>query len=118
MDRKKQLKLEYKMNPRPMGVYQIRNLVNGKVYVNGSMNLTGSQNGYRQYLAMNAQSMSGVQAEWKEYGEENFVFEVLETLDINELPQDMWRAAVDEMEARWLQKIQPYGEKGYNKAKR
>ena len=42
--RKKDLVAEYKQTFRPMGVYQIRNLDNGKIFVAGSMNLDAARN--------------------------------------------------------------------------
>ena len=48
MDRKKkELKREYQQSPRPMGVYQIRNLVKDKVLLGSSLNLPGIFNRYK-----------------------------------------------------------------------
>ncbi|MGE5370456.1 MAG: GIY-YIG nuclease family protein [Solirubrobacterales bacterium] len=114
MDRRKQLKKEYKMNPQPMGVYQIRNQISGKVFVGASMNLVGTKNGYRAYLDMKANRYRALLPDWNAFGPDNFVFEILETLDISELPQADWRNAVAEMEQKWLDLLQPYDDKGYN----
>jgi hypothetical protein len=44
--RKKELSNAYSSSFRPMGVYQIRNWSNGKVYVDVSMDLDSSRNRY------------------------------------------------------------------------
>ena len=51
MDKKARIK-EYKGIPRPMGVYQIKNTVNGKVLIGSSNNLAAILNRYRAELKM------------------------------------------------------------------
>jgi len=58
-----------------------------------------------------------LQKEWNEYGEDAFVFEVLEILKEK---KDGYFNAKDELkklEEKWLDRLQPYGEKGYNRIK-
>ena len=38
---KKELKKQYKQTLQPMGVYQIKNLVNGKIFIGSVKNLPG-----------------------------------------------------------------------------
>jgi hypothetical protein len=40
-NRKKELKEQYKLTHTPMGIYQIRNLTNDKVFVGAALNLPG-----------------------------------------------------------------------------
>jgi hypothetical protein len=42
-------------------------------------------------------------------------FEVLDILDPEKFPKDDWRKTLTAMEDRWLNEIQPYGTRGYNK---
>lgn len=117
MDRKKQLKLEYKETPRPMGVFQIKNNANGKIFIDSSMNLPGSFNGQRFQLNMNGHSNKQLQEDWNTYGPDTFTFEILETINPEKVAKDNWREAVSNLEAKWLDNLQPYEEKGYNKLK-
>lgn len=115
--RRKELKAMYKNNPPPMGVYQLKDTVNGRILVGGSMNLPGRRNSHFFQLAMGSHPIKALQADWQAHGETAFAYEVLETVDASKLPPEEWRPAVAALEAKWLDKLQPYEEKGYNKEK-
>lgn len=113
---KRELKRAYRETPRPMGVYQILNTVNGKRYVGSSLDLEGIRNRLWFGLGMGSDSFRReLQADWKTYGEEAFCFEVLEYLKPDGDPTRDYREELAIMEELWLEKLQPYGEKGYNK---
>lgn len=118
MDRRKELKQAYKENPRPMGVFQIRNQANGKILVASSMNLPGTFNSHRFQLNMNVHRNHDLQEDWNKQGADTFAFEILEELKTEELPQETWRDEVLELEKKWLEQLRPYGEVGYNKEKK
>ncbi|KYZ77948.1 excinuclease ABC subunit C [Anaerosporomusa subterranea] len=117
MDRRKELILAYKQTPTPMGVYQVKNCTNGKVFIGSSMNLPGRFNRLRFQLKANANPIRSLQAEWNDQGADVFTFEVLETLNPDKVPKDDWRKALAVMEDKWLNEIKPYGLRGYNKEK-
>lgn len=118
MDRRKQLKQAYKETPRPMGVYQIVNNKNQKIYVGSSLNLPGKFNSNRFQLELQSHYNKALQEDWNLYGEDSFSFEVLENLDPHEFEKEYWPKALAELEDKWLDKLQPFQEKGYNKQKR
>jgi group I intron endonuclease len=118
LDRRKELKLQYKLSPRPMGVYQIRNMANGKIFVGSSQNMDGKFNSHRLGLKLGGHVNKALLADWKEFGEENFAFEVLERLEPAKEPGRNDAEELKKMETRWLEKLQPYGERGYNPKKR
>ena len=109
---KKDLKREYLETARPVGVFQIRNLKNNKVWVSSSVNLDGIFNRHRFALKAGSHQNKVLQTDWNELGAEKFAFEVLEELEP--------RAGVDTkrelefLEDLWLEKLEPYGERGYN----
>ena len=109
---RKDLIREYKETPRPMGVFQIRNLKNEKVFVGSSINLDGIFNRHR--FALNAGSFLSqkLQKDWNEAGAENFAFEILEELTLRE-NLDI-KKELEFLEDLWLDNLQPYGERGYN----
>ncbi|MFM1652830.1 DUF2087 domain-containing protein [Brevibacillus sp. B_LB10_24] len=113
MDRKKELKLQYKEMKTEAGVYQIKNTKNQKVLVDSTMNLK-TINGKKFQLQNGSHINKALQKEWNEYGEEAFVFEVLEVLKVKE--DAFWNAADElaKLEEKWLDKLKPYGDKGYN----
>lgn len=67
------------------GIYQIRNTINGKIYVGSSVNLRKRKNGHLSTLRRGIHSSTHLQRAFNKYGEEAFVFEVLELCDVNEL---------------------------------
>ena len=115
MDRRKQLKLAYKETPRPMGVYQILNKKSNKIYIGSSLNLPGKLNSSRFQLELQSHYNKALQEDWNMYGAESFSFEILEQLDPQKIIKENWPKALAELEEMWLDKLQPYNEKGYNK---
>jgi len=122
--RRKELVNEYMNTPRPMGVFQIRNKQNGKIYVTSSTNMPGAFNSQKAKLASDYHVSPELQRDWKELGEDAFAFEILEELrpdpqSPNDLQQQrVYKDKVAKMEKEWLEKLQPYDEKGYNRRPR
>lgn len=117
MDRRKQLKQAYKETPRPMGVYQIVNKKNNKIYVGSSLNLPGKLNSNRFQLDLQCHYNKALQEDWNRYGADSFIFEVLENIDPQKIVKEDWPKALAELEEKWLEQLKPYHEKGYNKQK-
>lgn len=114
----KQLKQEYKQTHPPMGIYQIRNLVNEKVLVANSLNLPGIFNRTKLQLNVGNHPNKALQAEWKQFGSENFAFEILDEIEAREAADYDYRQDLAFLEDLWLEKLEPYGEKGYNEKKK
>jgi hypothetical protein len=115
---KKQAKLDYILSHRQMGVFQIRNLINDKIYITSSVDVPGYINRTRFQLNSNSHPSRSLQKEWSEHGDENFAFEILEEVEPREQPDYNYRADVDFLEDLWLDKEQPYGDRGYNLKKK
>jgi hypothetical protein len=113
-DNKKRLKREYKLNPPPMGVFVIRNMINDKVFVGVSRDLPGIINRHRFQLKMGNHRNARLQADWKEFGDESFAFEILEQLNPSDVPHFDYREELALLEKLWLAKLQPFGDRGYN----
>jgi hypothetical protein len=75
-DHRKKLKHSYKESPRPMGVFQIRNLVYEKVFVASGLDLPGIMNRHRFQLTSGIHQNLSLQADWKQLGGYNFAFEI------------------------------------------
>ena len=115
---KKAAKLAYKASRRPIGVYLIRNLVSDKVFVGSSMDLTAIFNRIRFQLAAGAHTNKELEADWKRLGAAKFEFEVAEELVPREDPNFDYKSELELLEDLWLEKLQPYGERGYNAPKK
>ena len=116
MDRKKELKLQYKGMKTEGGVYQIKNTQNQKVFVVSTPNFK-TMNGRRMELQRGGFRNTQLQDEWKQFGEKTFAFEVLEVLEEKEDRFFDKTEELKKLEKKWLEKLQPYGERGYNKVK-
>lgn len=117
MINKSELKKQYKQTLTPMGIFQVSNTINGKVLIGKSKNLPGSLNKHSFTLKMNSHTLPGLQEEYNTYGESAFVFEVLDRLEPKEDPAYNYDEDLETLENLWLEKLQPYDEKGYNKRK-
>src|SRR5438105_5069880 len=111
--RKKELREEYKQTHTPMGIYQIRNLTNDKVFVGAALNLPGILTSNRVQLSAGNHPNKQLQAEWDEFGSDSFAFEVVDELAATEGTGYDYRTDLRFLEELWLEKLQPYGERGY-----
>lgn len=80
MDRKKELKEQYRQMKPQMGVFIIRSHAGNKCFIEGTQNLKSRINATRFKLAAGAHPNRELQKEWKDFGEENFTIEILENL--------------------------------------
>lgn len=115
MKSRKELASAYKQMKFPMGVYQIRNTANGKIYVGSSVNLTAIWNRERIQLEMGSHPNTELQRDWKALGRTNFIYEILSEIDQKEGETLDYAKELKTLEALYLDELQPYGEKGYNK---
>jgi len=110
-------KLDYKLSHRPMGVFQIRNKISGKVFIDSSLNVPGKINRHTFTLKAGLHAAKRLQADWNELGEEGFEFEVLEDVPPRADSNYNYAADVNTLEDLWLEKLQPFGDNGYNDRK-
>jgi hypothetical protein len=81
MDRKKELKMQYKQMKPQMGVFIIRSKSNNKYYIEGTQDLRGTMNGARFKLDAGGHPNRELQQEWVGNGPSDFTIEVLENLE-------------------------------------
>ena len=67
--------------PKKSRIYQIRNLVNGKIYVGSSVNLETRKTRHYWELENNRHNNQHLQRAYNKYGLDKFVFEVLEYVE-------------------------------------
>lgn len=114
MDRKKELKQQYQEIAIIAGVYQIKNHVNGKVFIESTRNLK-TINGVKFSLDNQSFINKELQADWLKYGKDAFTIEILETLKKEyESPYFNEKEALKELEQKWLEQLKTTGERGYN----
>ncbi len=117
MNRREQLLQQFQEIKTEAGVYQIKNTQNQKIFIDSSMNLK-TMNGKQFQLRMGSHKNKELQAEWQKYGEEVFEFRVLETLEIDKGRYIDIKDALKKLEEKWIEKLQPFDEQGYHRAKK
>ena len=114
MRTRKEIHREYRERMKPSGVFQIRNLANGKVLLGSSLNLEGPLNKHRFMLRINGHPNKELQQDWNELGPDQFTFEILETVQLSDHPNFNLKDELTLLEEIWLENLQPFGERGYN----
>ncbi|MDR3609143.1 MAG: GIY-YIG nuclease family protein [Ignavibacteriaceae bacterium] len=115
MINKDEIKKKYKQTLTPMGVYLFKNIVNGKILIGSSKNLPARKNRFEMELSYGSVTDNELLQDIKQYGRENFKFEVLDYLAPKEDPAYNYTEDLKTLEELWIEKLQPFNEKGYNK---
>ena len=113
MNRKEMIN-KYKQTIQPMGIYQIKNMKNGKIYIERAKDLRGKINSSKFQLKNGLHPNKEMQRDFNEMGEESFSFDVLDYLKPKEDLNYDYTEELRLLKEMWLEKLQPYNEKGYN----
>lgn len=116
MNRKEELKQLYKETKVDAGIYQIKNTKNQKIFIASTRNLK-TINGQQFMLKMGSHINKSLQEDWNEFGEDAFTIEVLEILKEKEDGYFDAKDALKKLEEKWVEKLQPFDERGYHKRK-
>jgi DNA-binding HxlR family transcriptional regulator len=111
---KNALKKQYLQNPPPMGVYKITNQANGRIFIGSHLNVNSRINRHKFALENGSEEIQELLEDYKKYGEKNIVFEIIDTLKPKDEPGINYKEELVTLEELWKDKLQPYGEKGYN----
>jgi group I intron endonuclease len=68
-----------------IGIYSIRNIANGKIYVGSSVNISQRWKHHKSRLNNNSHDNLHLNNAWKEYGADAFEFSIIEICPINML---------------------------------
>lgn len=112
--RNKALKAAYKLAFPAMGVFVIRNQVNGRWYVDQSSNLTGVLNRHRLELKWGTHRNRALQEDWRTHGEAQFSFEILEQITERTEPGFDYTAERVRCLAVWRERLFDGTIAGYN----
>ena len=110
----KEMKREYKERKKPAGIFQVKNTVNGKVLLGSSLNLEGPLNSHKFMLTIGKHKNEALQRDWNAFGPDKFTFDILEVVKVPDDPQFDLDDELTLLEQIWLEKLRPFGERGYN----
>jgi hypothetical protein len=116
MDRN-ELKKQYAQTIQPMGIFQVKNLANGKLFIDSSLNLEGKINRTRFQLKLGSHRNKTLQEDFNQLGADSFAFEIIDYLKPKEDTKMDYTDDLKMLEDLWLDKLQPYDAKGYNQRK-
>ena len=111
---RKELNREYVERVKPAGVYQVKNLANGKVLLGSSLNLEGPLNRHRFMLKIGSHTNKSLQKDWNEFGADQFAFEILEEVQRRDDPSFNLKDELELLEMVWIEKLCPFDECTYN----
>ncbi len=103
---RKALIRDYRENPPPAGIFQVKNIVTGKLLVGPAPNLPGMLNRQRFQLEMGSHPDKELQAHWNELGPDAFEFSVLDELQPAEDPTIDPAEELDVLLQMWLDKLE------------
>jgi hypothetical protein len=112
---KRALRQAYKDTPRPMGIYQLRRISSGMVFIGRSTDLPSILNRHRAQLRLGVHPNGALQRDWNAAGPDDFAFEVLDTLTPPDLPDYNPADDLVVLEALWLERIAPTEDATYMK---
>ena len=115
VDNRGEIKRQYKEAPREAGIFHVKNTVNGKILLGSSKNLHGPLNRHRFLLSIGRHWNRKIQEDWDRLGPDAFVFEVLEIVKMKDDPGFSVEDELSLLEQKWIERVQPFGEGGYNK---
>lgn len=98
-----------------MGVFQIRNTLNNKIFIGSSTNLDAIWNRHRVQLNAGMHPNTALQQDWKQLGAEIFAYEILSEIEQKDTDTKDYNEEVKELEALYVDDLQPFDDKGYNK---
>ncbi|WP_141904000.1 GIY-YIG nuclease family protein [Lysinibacillus sp. Y5S-8] len=113
MDHKKELKEMYKDMKIEAGVFTMTNTKTGKVFV-GSFNNLKRLNGFQFMLKTNTHTNKELQADYNSFGQDAFEVKIVEYLKKKEDGYFDDKKELEKLEQKWLNTLNPYGERGYN----
>ncbi|MDR1422793.1 MAG: GIY-YIG nuclease family protein [Coriobacteriales bacterium] len=113
---RKQVIDQYKQQKVTMGVYQLRNRLSGKLFIESASNLKSRELTLRMMLDDGRHPNGQLQEDWNKHGSDTFEYSVLEQVEVEQDASPAERKKqLDEMMSLWLDEIEPYDEAGYNK---
>lgn len=106
MSKRNELKQQYKQMKPDMGVFMIKSKTHGKVYLQDAKNLRGGINSCVFQLNAGLHPNKDLQSDWTQYGEDNFLIEILDTLEYaKDEPVKDYGDDLAELKAIWLDKL-------------
>ncbi len=117
MNRKKELKKQYKDTPKSMGVYRVYNRVDAISLVECGRDIQARLNRHKAELKLGAHRVKQLQHDWNHLGPDAFSFEIVELLQPLDKPDYDPEEDLNELLIMILEREEYAPDKLYNKIK-
>lgn len=114
MKTKKELKEEYNLIKFKIGVFQIRNTVNNKIFIDSSVNLDKIWNRHLVELRFSNHRNLALQNDWNKFGEAHFRFEILSEIKQSDDKVIDYGKEAKTLATMFIEELRSFGDKGYN----
>ena len=114
LETRRALVRKYKETVLPAGVFVIRNTLNGRVYVAGSLDVEGAMNRARFELGLRSHRNKALLRDWVDHGAAHFSFEVIDRVKERDGPAFDRAAELEKLLELWREELQCRGDKSYN----
>ena len=112
---RKEIHQAYKERVKPAGIFMIKNVASGRILLGSSLNIEGPLNKHKFMLKIGSHLNKELQKDWNELGPDSFIFEILEEVKMQpDNPHFNLKDELTLLEEIWLEKLQSFGERGYN----
>ncbi len=103
---RKEIHDQYKQRKQVGGVFVIRNTVNGKIWIDASVDLAGSRNRFAFAQSTGSAVVMKLQKDWQSMGPQVFSFEILEELTKKEAQGDAeFKEDLQTLKEIWREKL-------------
>lgn len=113
MKTRKEIKIEYKEQKFELGVFEIRNKIENKIFIDSSNNIPAKFNRHKFQLNAGLHPNKEMQADWNKYGEINFEFNVIEEIEQKDEIRD-YSKKLKELEKKYVTEAEFKAIKIYN----
>lgn len=113
MDRKKELKEQYKNTKPDMGIIIIKSDFSNKCYLEATRRMKGAINKSLFTLDFGSHMNKELQSDWNKKGKEHFKIEVLDKLEAEEDTDKDYRKDLEMLLSMWKEKLTDQGMEFY-----
>lgn len=113
MKTRKEIKIEYKEQKFELGVFEIRNKIDNKIFIDSGNNIPAKFNRHKFQLNAGLHPTKELQSDWNKHGEINFEFNVIEEIEQKDEIKD-YSKKLKELEKKYLTEAESKGINIYN----
>ncbi|ABS61658.1 conserved hypothetical protein [Parvibaculum lavamentivorans DS-1] len=103
--RRKELVRDFKKREALPGIFAVRCLATGEVWIGPSRNLEAQQNSIWFQLRLGNHRVTAMQAAWNAHGEENLVYEIVERMEDADMTPYLLQSLLKERLAFWRKEL-------------